>query len=198
MSLGAAGAGSLSSLYASTADLFTRNKHSFKKFRLTKNNKTGEIEERPIELSNQIPTLMKLSRKGSVQSVSSNIKTDRGSEASWAPLENKDFDNQESITMIPTIPTMNKRLAVAQQKYEEKGKITALKQARIDAMNKKFMALSFPAGFEVNTKAIKDKKDDIAGVKNFDFDFDNSSLINDSKKSKDKFRYQKAQECEEW
>lgn len=100
------------------------------------------------------------------------------------------LDDDFDVKNINTVP-MNKRLAVAQQKYEEKGKITAMKQARIDEMNKKLMGLSFPAGYIVDTKAIKEKEEEIKKRND-----KNSSSTDDSTKTVKKNRYQKAQEYE--
>lgn len=140
-----------------------------------------------------------LSRKGGIQSNSCNTLAGSTSSKAYKPINvypDKDLDFD--VKSINTVP-MNKRLAVAQQKFKEKGKITAMKQARINEMNKKLMGLVFPAGFIVDNKVLKEKEEEKKrnNEMNQKFDFD-EDLSFDSTKPVNQNRYQKAKVDEEW
>lgn len=78
---------------------------------------------------------------------------------------------------------------MAQQKMIEHGKITAQKTAEFTEKEKKVLKMTFPAGFIVDNKAIEEKYKEHR---------DNDTKRFDSTKKRNKSRFDKAKEMEEW
>lgn len=155
------------SFWATTDDLLNKSEIKFEdlpKLLDSKSKENAGTDETLIKLSDQFESATKMSsRSGRISSMS-------------LP---KQIDTDSKDEIIPIIP-MNKRLAVAQQKLLEEGKMAARKQAHIDELNKKVMALTFPAGFIVDNNAIEAKKKFIR------------------EKNEKKFSYQRAKDNEQW
>ncbi|KAG4068685.1 hypothetical protein HA402_002376 [Bradysia odoriphaga] len=89
---------------------------------------------------------------------------------------------------ISKVPLKN-RLAVAQQTMIELGKMTARKTVRVAEKEKKVLKMTFPAGFIVDNKAIEDKYKEHRECDTKRFDSTNK---------RNKSRFDKAKEMEEW
>lgn len=169
-------------LWTGTDDLLNKTKimTDLPKLQKIKNTKNDDTDGELIELSEQLETATKLPPR--IHNTSSIHQASKPANLLPKRVDISDLiDEDGTVRVIP----MNQRLAVAQQKIIEQGKVAARKQALIDEKNKKVMALTFPAGFIVDTKAIADKK-------KF------SSIDDSTKKKTNKLHYKLAKENEQW
>lgn len=137
-------------------------------------NDANDVDVELVNLSHQFDAATKLvSRSESVLSV----RSEQFSKSSVCLWKNSTTDNSQKDETTSAVIPMKDRLAVAQRKIADQRVITARKQAQIDQINKKVMALTFPAGFIVDNKAIEERI---------------------QKNSRKCGRYQAAQENEQW
>lgn len=142
-------------LWSGTDDLLNKTKimTDLPKLQPNKNGKNDDSDEELLKLSEQLETAATLPSR--IDKAPLSHQASKPPSVIAKPISASDLiDEDGTVRVIP----MNQRLAVAQQKIIEQTKMAARKQALIDEKNKKVMALTFPAGFIVDTNAIATKK----------------------------------------